>query len=211
MGELTERIRVHQQAAKAAYEQTGQKTLYFTNITDRPDRLMENARRVIDAGANALMVNFLTVGISALSMLADDLQINLPIMAHMNFAGGLYGPPQSGVSSHLLLGKLTRLAGADVVVYPSAYGKFAMQAAKSQRIGQALLSPFYNLKPAWPMPGGGIHPGLLPKLYHELGIDFVVGAGGAIYGHPLGPTRGAMAFRRAIDATIAGQPLHQAA
>ena len=118
------------------------------------------------------MVNFLTVGISALSMLADNPQINLPVMAHMNFAGGLYGAPQSGVSSHLLLGKLPRLAGADVVVYPSAYGKFAMQAAKSQRIGQALLSPFYNLKPVWPMPGGGIHPGLLPKLYHELGINF---------------------------------------
>ena len=208
---LTERIRAHQQAARAVYEETGQKTLYFTNITDRPDRLVENAHRAIEAGANALMVNFLTVGISALSMLADDLQINLPVMAHMNFAGGLYGAPQSGVSSHLLLGKLPRLAGADVVVYPSAYGKFAMQAAKSQRIGQALLSPFYNLKPVWPMPGGGIHPGLLPRLHKELGIDFVVGAGGAIYGHPLGPTHGAMAFRQAIDSTIAGQPLHQAA
>lgn len=209
--ELTERIRKHQQAAKAVFEQTGQKTLYFTNITDRPDRLIENAHRAIDAGANALMVNFLTVGISSLSMLADDPQINLPIMAHMNFAGGLYGSPESGVSSHLLLGKLPRLAGADVVVYPSAYGKFAMQAAKSQRIGQALLSPFHNLKPIWPMPGGGVHPGLLPRLHQELGIDFVVGAGGAIYGHPLGPTRGAMAFRQAIEAVIAGVPLHQAA
>jgi 2,3-diketo-5-methylthiopentyl-1-phosphate enolase len=208
---FSERVREHKKAAEAAYEQSGQKTLYFVNITDRPDRLLENARRAVEAGASALMVNYLTVGFSALSMLADDPQIDVPVMAHMNFSGAIYASPWSGVSSHLVLGKLPRLAGADVVIYPNPYGKFPLQSSKYLRIAQALTSPMYDLPPIWPAPGGGVHPGMLPVLFEELGCDFIIGSGGAIYGHPLGPAAGARAFRQAIAATLGGVPLAQAA
>ena len=133
-----DRVREHEAAAKAAYEETGQRTLYFVNVTDRPDRLMENAHRAIEAGASALMVNYLTVGISSLSMIADDPAINVPVLAHLDFSGAIYGSPWSGVSSHLILGKLPRLAGADLVVYPSPYGKFPFLASKHLLIAQAL-------------------------------------------------------------------------
>jgi 2,3-diketo-5-methylthiopentyl-1-phosphate enolase len=104
------------------------------------------------------------------------------------------------VSSHLVLGKLPRLAGADLVVYPSPYGKFPFLRSKHLRIAQALTGRFHAVKPAWPMPGGGVHPGMLPLLFEDMGRDFVVGAGGAVHGHPLGPTAGARAIRQAIDA-----------
>ncbi len=125
-----DRVKQHGAAAQAVYEKTGHKTLYFANITDRPDRLVQNAYRAIEAGASALMVNYLVVGISALSMLADDPNINVPILAHLDFSGAMYAAPWSGVSSHLVLGKLPRLAGADVVVYPCPYGKFPFLASK---------------------------------------------------------------------------------
>ena len=136
-----DRVAEHGAAAKAAFEETGQRTLYFVNITDRPDRLMENAHRAIEAGASALMVNYLTVGISSLSMLADDPAINVPVLAHLDFSGAIYSAPWSGVSSHLVLGKLPRLAGADLVVYPSPYGKFPFLASKHLLIAQALTRP----------------------------------------------------------------------
>jgi 2,3-diketo-5-methylthiopentyl-1-phosphate enolase len=209
--EFTERIKEHEQAAQAVYEQSGHKSLYFVNITDRPDRLVENAYKAIEAGASALMVNYLTVGISALSMLADDPYINVPIMAHLNFSGAIYASPWSGASSHLVLGKLPRLAGADVVVYPNPHGKFPLQNSKYLRIAQTLTGVMYNLPAIWPAPGGGMHPGLLPILMHELGKDFIIGAGGAIYGHPMGPTAGARAFLQAIECTLNSIPLQQAA
>jgi 2,3-diketo-5-methylthiopentyl-1-phosphate enolase len=208
---FTERIREHQKAAQTVYEQTGHKILYFVNITDRPDRLVENAYRAIEAGASALMVNYLTVGISALSMLADDANIPVPIMAHLNFGGAIYASPWSGASSHLVLGKLPRLAGADLVVYPNPYGKFPLQISKYMRIAQALTCQMYDLPAIWPAPSGGVHPGMLPVLYEELGVDFILGAGGAIYGHPMGPTAGAIAFHQAIEATLAGIQLADAA
>lgn len=206
-----DRVKQHGAAAKAVYEKTGHKTLYFVNITDRADRLVENAHRAIEAGASALMVNYLVVGISALSILADDPSINVPILAHLDFSGAMYVAPWSGVSSHLVLGKLPRLAGADIVVYPCPYGKFPLLASKHLRIAQALTSPFYDIARIWPMPGGGVHPGMVPLLFQDMGRDFMVGAGGPVHGHPMGPAAGARALRQAIDAVMEGVPLSAAA
>ena len=206
-----ERIKLHEAAARRVFEETGHKTLYFVNVTDRPDRLVENAHHAIEAGASALMVNYLVVGISALSMLADDPVVDVPILAHLDFSGAMYTSPWAGLSSHLVLGKLPRLAGADLVVYPCPYGKFPLLVHKHQRIAQALTSPFYEIPRIWPMPGGGVHPGTVPVLMQDLGHDFIVGAGGPIHGHPMGPAAGARALRQAIDAALQGVPLSEAA
>ncbi len=202
-----DRIKFHNAAAERAYEETGEKTLYFVNVTDRPDRMVERAKRAVEAGATAMMVNYNTVGISALSMLADDPDIDVPLLGHLDFSGALYSSPWVGVSSHLVLGKLARLAGADVVVYPSSYGKFPLLSSKHLKIAQALTDRFYHIKRTWPMPGGGIHPGMVHLLYRDMGRDFMVGAGGAVHGHPMGPSAGARALRQAIDAAVEGIPV----
>ncbi len=206
-----DRVRLHTLAAQRAYEKTGEKTLYFVNVTDRPDRMLEKARRALEAGATGLMVNYNTVGISALSMLADDPEITVPILGHLDFSGAMYGSPWVGLSSHLVLGKLARLAGADIVVYPSSYGKFPLLDSKHLRIVTALTDRFYQIKRSWPMPGGGVHPGMIQLLYNDMKNDFMVGAGGAVHGHPMGPKAGARALREAIDAAVAGIPVEGAA
>ena len=205
-----DRIREHERAAQAAFEETGHRTLYFVNITDRPDRLVQNAYRAVEAGASALLVDYLTVGISALSMLADDPAIAVPIMGHLAFSGALYAAPRTGVSSHLVLGKLPRLAGADVVVYPSPYGTLQFTRSKQIRLAQAMTDPFHGIRPTLPAPGGGLHAGMTGRLFGDLGIDFAIGAGGAVHGHPMGATAGARAFRQAIDAVVRGESLTHA-
>jgi 2,3-diketo-5-methylthiopentyl-1-phosphate enolase len=45
----------------------------------------------------------------------------------------------------------------------------------------------------------------------DLGADIVIGSGGGIHAHPQGPTAGAKAFRQAIDATMQGRSLDEAA
>ena len=206
-----DRIRAHERAARSAFEETGHRTLYFVNITDRPDRLVQNAYRAVEAGASALMVDYLTVGISALSMLADDPAIDVPILGHLAFSGALYAGPRTGLDSHLVLGMLPRLAGADVVVYPSPYGSLQFTPAMNTRLARAMREPFNGLRPMLPAPGGGLHAGMTRRLFDELGIDFAVGAGGAIHGHPMGATAGARALRQAIDAVVRGESLADAA
>jgi len=205
-----DRVREHERAAQQAFDETGRRTLYFVNITDRPDRLVANAYRAIEHGASALMVDFLTVGTSALAMLADDPAIAVPIMGHLAFAGAIYAAPWSGVSSSLVLGKLPRLAGADVVVYPSPYGTLQFSRSKHLRLANAMTAPFFAIRPTLPTPGGGLHAGMVARLVDDLGRDFALGAGGAVHGHPMGAAAGARAIRQAIDAAIGQQSLAEA-
>jgi 2,3-diketo-5-methylthiopentyl-1-phosphate enolase len=205
-----DRVREHERAAHAAFEETGQRTLYFVNITDRPDRLVQNAYRAIEAGASALMVDFVTVGTSALAMLADDPAIAVPIMGHLAFGGAIYASPRTGVSSHLVLGKLPRLAGADIIVYPSPYGTLSYSRSKHLRLAQTMTDPFYAIRRTAPAPGGGLHAGMVPRLFDDLGIDFALGAGGAVHGHRQGAAAGARAIRQALEAAARGESLAEA-
>ena len=208
---FVDRVKEHERAAQAAFEETGHRTLYFVNITDRPDRLVQNAYRAIEAGASALMVDFVTVGTSALAMLADDPAIAVPIMGHLAFAGAIYASPTTGVSSHLVMGKLPRLAGADIIVYPSPYGTLSYARSKHLRLAQTMTDPFYAIRRTVPAPGGGLHAGMAPQLVEDLGIDFALGAGGAVHGHRQGAAAGARALRQALDAAARGESLAAAA
>jgi len=206
-----ERVKLFMAKEKKTFEAKGEHTLYTVNVTERPDRMQILARAAVAGGANALMVNYLTVGIAGMQMLAEDPQIGVPILAHLDFAGVLYESPCSGMSSHLVLGKLARLAGADMVVYPCGFGKFNLLAEKFLRIAINLRAPFHNLQPAFPMPGGGVYQGLVPFMTDLLGADWIVACGGAIFGHPGGGTAGARSVRQAVDAVMAGIPLAKAA
>jgi 2,3-diketo-5-methylthiopentyl-1-phosphate enolase len=208
---FVDRVREHEQAARAVYEHTGHRTLYFVNITDRPDRLVANAYRAVEAGASGLLVDHVTVGVSALAMLADDPAIDVPIMGHLAFAGAMYASPRTGVSSHLVLGKLPRLAGADLIIYPSPYGSLQYARSKHLRLAQTMTDPFHGIRRSMPTPGGGLHAGMVPLLLDDLGIDHAFAAGGAVHGHPMGIAAGVRAIRQAIDATLRDEPLAVAA
>jgi 2,3-diketo-5-methylthiopentyl-1-phosphate enolase len=208
---MIDRVKLYMKKEQEVYARTGERTLYTVNVTDRPDRIKENAKRAVDEGVNGLMVNYLTAGISTLQTLADDPDIGVPILAHLDFAGVFYESPFSGLSSHLVLGKLARLAGADMVVYPSYYGKFPFLKERYIRIAHHLTEPFYHIKPTFPIPGGGIHPGMVPFLLEELGNDSIIAAGGAVHGHPGGAMAGAKALRQAVEAAMCGMTLKEAA
>jgi len=209
--EVQARVRLYMQAEREVYEETGEHTLYTVNVTDEVPKVFENARRAVELGCNALMVNYLATGFPVLRALAEDPAINVPILAHMDVAGALYASEWHGISSHLVLGKLPRLAGADVVVFPAPYGKAPVLPEKFQRVAQNLTFPFYHIRPTFPMPSGGITPKMVPQVMKDLGTDIVIGSGGGIHAHPQGPVAGARAFRQAIEATMQGRSLQEAA
>jgi 2,3-diketo-5-methylthiopentyl-1-phosphate enolase len=193
------RVELYLRMAKRAHEETGQKILYAVNVTDEPERCLNKAIAAVEAGANAIMVNYLPAGIGILSSLARNPKIRVPILAHLDFGGALYASPFHGISSHLIYGKLARLAGVDMLTIPTPYGKFGILRDKYLRIAVALQKPAYDKERTWPIAGGAVKQGHLPQLFKDLGKDFIVGAGGAIYAHPMGPRSGARAFRQGID------------
>jgi 2,3-diketo-5-methylthiopentyl-1-phosphate enolase len=198
------RVKRYMEIEKEVYEETGEHTLYTVNITEAVPKVFENAKRAVELGCNALMVNYLAVGLPVMQALAEDPNINVPILAHMDIAGAMYMSPLHGVSSHIVIGKLPRLAGADVVVIPAPYGKAPVIPDKFRNVAKNLTFPLYHLKPTFPMPSGGITPSMVPKVMSDLGTDIVIGSGGGIHAHPQGPVAGGKAFRQAIDAAMQG-------
>lgn len=212
---IQERVRVCMEAASAAEQVTGKKLLYAVNLTGPTFSLREQALRAIEAGANALLFNVLSYGYDVLHGLSQDPAITVPIAAHPALAGAYYPAKEHGIAAQLLLGKLMRLAGADLVLFPSPYGSVTMPKEETQGIRQALtrIEDSVELvhKRCFPVPSAGIHPGLVPLIIQEFGTDVVVNAGGGIHGHPLGTEAGGQAFVDAIDAVMKGDTLEQRA
>ena len=209
--EVEARVKLYMEAERQVYEETGEHTLYTVNVTDEIPQVFENAHRAVELGCNALMVNYLATGFPVLRALAEDPDLNVPILGHMDVAGAYYMSPYHGVSSHLILGKLPRLAGADIVVFPAPYGKAPVIKDKFVNVARNLAFPFYDVRPTFPMASGGITPSMVPKVMKDLGNHIVIGSGGGIHAHPQGPVAGGKAFRQAIDATMQGIPLKEAA
>jgi 2,3-diketo-5-methylthiopentyl-1-phosphate enolase len=205
------RIEACLRAAEKASAATGKKVLYAANLAAPVTEIADKAKRAVKAGANALLLNVLAYGYDVLHRLAADPEINVPIMAHPALAGALYPSPQYGIRASLVLGKFMRLAGADLVLYPSPYGSVAMEREETLAIAAELRKDLYGLKPSFPVPSAGIHPGLVPRLYQDLGNDQVINAGGGIHGHPAGSAAGGRAFVAAIDAVVKGKSLSEAA
>ncbi|SFI30241.1 2,3-diketo-5-methylthiopentyl-1-phosphate enolase [Paenibacillus sp. UNC496MF] len=208
---LRKRVEACMEAARQAEAETGQKLLYAVNLTGPTSKLASQAKLAIASGANALLFNVLAYGFDVLHELSADPEINVPIAAHPAMAGAFYPSPHYGIAAPLLLGKLMRLAGADLALFPSPYGSVVMPREENLAVQAALLDPALPVRTSFPVPSAGIHPGLVPLILRDFGTDVVVNAGGGIHGHPMGTAAGGQAFRQAIDATLRGESLPEAA
>ena len=205
------RIQACRDAAERASDRTGQKLLYAVNLTGPVTEMVDKAKRAIEVGASCLLVNVLPLGYDILQRLAEDPNITVPIMAHPALAGAMYGSELYGIAAPVLLGTLMRMAGADLVLHPSAYGSVAMEKSETLKIAQQLHSDHPVFKRAFAVPSAGIHPGLVPLLYEDLGQDLIVNAGGGIHGHPQGAAAGGRAFRAGIEAVVQRKSLEESA
>jgi 2,3-diketo-5-methylthiopentyl-1-phosphate enolase len=181
--------------------------LYAVTLTGRANELCDRAADLVRRGATALLFSPLAYGISLLEALARDPRVSVPIVAHPALAGGIGGAVEVGIAYGALLGTVFRAAGADVVLYPSAYGKPALPEADARAVCDALRRPLGNLRAALPGPSAGVHPGMVPRIVADHGIDVLVNAGSGVHGHPGGARAGARAFRQAIDLALEDKSL----
>jgi len=192
------------QAADMATQETGQKTLYAINLTGPAEQLLHRARTLVQDGATAILFNYLCYGLPMLNALRQDPDITVPLVAHPALAGAFYGSPFHGVSPQVLFGTLPRLAGADLVLFPSPYGSVSLPMADAQAVSVALTHAGAGLKPAFPVPSAGIQAEMIPKILADFGSDVVINAGTGIYDHPIGAYNGVQAFVRTLsDSTAA--------
>ncbi|MCM3123544.1 2,3-diketo-5-methylthiopentyl-1-phosphate enolase [Mesobacillus sp. AQ2] len=204
------RIMSGKQVLEEVYQTTGHRTLYAANLTGRTTQLKDKARKAAELGADALLFNVFAYGLDVLQELREDDEIGIPIMAHPAVSGAFTAADEYGFSHSLLLGKLLRYAGADFSLFPSPYGSVALEKQQALSIAEALTAED-QFKRTFPVPSAGIHPGMVPLLIEDFGLDSIINAGGGVHGHPGGAQGGGKAFRQAIDTVLKGKTLEEGA
>lgn len=182
-------------AGKTATENQ-RRTLYAVNLTGAPSKLVAKARRLARLGADLFVFNVFAYGYGLFEELRE---VGVPLMAHPALSAAFGLSPDYGIRYAVLLGTLTRLAGADLVLFPSNYGTRGFPESETTGITRALTRSFGSLMPTFPVPSDGVHPGLIPRILKEYGPDVVISAGSNTQHHPSGVQAGVRAFRQAIN------------
>ena len=206
---LAERAALLGAARRRAEQETGVPKVYLANITDEVDRLVDLHDIAVERGANAVMVNALPVGLSAVRMLRRHATV--PLFAHFPFIAALSRLPHYGVHTRVMT-KLQRIAGFDVIIMPGFGPRMMTSEDEVLENIAACTEPMGGIKPALPVPGGSDSAATLPRVYDKVGnVDFGFVPGRGVFGHPMGPRAGALSIRQAWDAIARGIPVGDAA
>jgi 2,3-diketo-5-methylthiopentyl-1-phosphate enolase len=194
---VADRTRAYVAAIDAVAAETGRATRYVAHITTRPSLLASTARAAVNAGAAAVMVTPLTLGLDALAELAET--AGVPILGHVAGVETFTGANEGGIG-HAALATLLRLAGADAVLTSSPHAPRPLPDAAYLATIEALRASPDEMRPAMPMIGGGLTAEHVAPIVDAAGIDVIVAAGGSIQGHPDGAAAGGKAMQAAIAA-----------
>lgn len=196
---VAERTRTYVAAIDAVAAETGRATRYVAHVTTRPSRLAATARAAIDAGAAAIMVTPLTLGLDALADLAET--AGVPIFAHVAGIEAITGAAEGGIG-HGAVAQLLRLAGADAMLTSTPHAPRPLSPAAFEATLDGLRAPVGSaaIAPAMPVAGGGITADHVAAIVEAAGLDTIIAAGGAIQGHRDGAAAGGRAIQAAIAA-----------
>ena len=174
---------------------SGKKTLYFSNITTSPTKILERYEKAFNLGADGVLLAPQLVGLETLHHLADFGELS--IMTHPTFSGS-YLVNKNGIDPALYFGKLIRAFGADSIIYPNANGRFTFSTDVCKAINSTCQTPIKNMKPAFPSPGGGVQLHTISNLVKRYGNDIIFLIGGSLYKHPDGLQFAAHEFQNAL-------------
>ena len=174
-----ERLHACPQAVEEVNAQTGRRSLYLPNVTAPRWELGHRLEAAQEAGCRAVLICPFITGLDALIWARE--RFDLALMAHPAYAGAVAGA-EHGIDPALLLGEITRLFGADMVVYTNAEGRFpTYDQALCDRINDRLWRPLGEIRPALPTPGGGVDAERAPYWAERYGPDVVLLIGGSLY------------------------------
>jgi ribulose-bisphosphate carboxylase large chain len=202
-----ERARLLGDLRRKAETKTGKKKMFQANITAEVDRLKELHDLAVSNGANAVMLNSMTTGLSAARVLRKTALV--PLVSHFDLYGAMTQIPFHGVSEKVFI-KLQRMAGFDAILFAGFDAR--MKSSREDVLDniKACLEPLGNLKPSLPIPAGSQWAGSLPELYQALGtVDFAIVPGRGVFEHPHGPQSGARSLHQGWEAARQGISLEK--
>jgi ribulose 1,5-bisphosphate carboxylase large subunit-like protein len=172
---------------------------YAANVTGPVDGLLRRAKRAVELGASALMVNAFAQGVDALRALREA-ELGVPLFAHrVGAALWIRGP--LGVAGTVVV-ELTRLCGADYVQVGSFSGRVFEDEEQVRAQVAACHRPIGSARPATAVLGGGVGPENAAEHVRRAGAEsrLLVLLGSRAYAHPGGVEEGVRAAVEAVKA-----------
>jgi ribulose-bisphosphate carboxylase large chain len=168
---FAERVRACQRAIAEASSQTGTTSFYAPHLIGTPRELRERARLAREEGVRFVLVAPMVVGLPAFRDLVDEFP-EFVYLAHPSFGGA------ARIAPPLLFGRLFRLLGADAPIFVNYGGRFAYSQAACGELAGAARAPWGELRPALPVPAGGMRLDRVGELLEFYGPDTMLLIGG---------------------------------
>jgi len=221
---FSERVKLLSRMRDKAEKETGEIKSAFINITAETELMKKRAKMLADYGWNYAMIDVVVTGTAAVATLRDYCSdLGLAIHAHRAMHAAFDRNPKHGMTMQFLA-KLMRVIGVSQIHSGTGVGKMAGGASEVLAIADVLREKktsakkhmlleqdWGNLKNAFPVASGGLHPGLVPDVMKILGTESIILVSGGIHGHPKGTRAGAKAAMQAIEASMEGESLEEKA
>jgi ribulose-bisphosphate carboxylase large chain len=196
-----ERVARLQDAIRNANAKTGRKTLYFPMVSGRFDQIEAQMEFAAAQGCAGALIAPLLIGPDTGFHLAR--KYGLAVMAHPSFSGTHFHDPEHGMTPAMLLGRLFRVFGADISVFPNAGGRFTFSDEECRDLAIAMQEPLGDVRPGFPSPAGGMSIERIDSMVASFDYDAVFLIGGALMRHSPDPEVGARAFIAGIETAVA--------
>ena len=190
-----ERVARCQDAVEEANAKTRGRTIYCPIVTAPYEEYDRRLALLKKLGIKGALICPALVGFDAMRYAADA--YGLVVLAHPSLTGSFLQPGH-GIEPRLLLGKLMRLMGADASIFPNYGGRFSFSREECLGIAVELRNKLGRLKPAFPMPAGGMRYENLGDMALDYGPDSIFLIGGALISRPEGVQKATALFLEKI-------------
>src|SRR5262252_2893363 len=161
-------------AALRSIEQLrGRAPRYVPSLSGDLDAMRAQIALAKDVGVDTVMVAPMIAGLSNFHRLVCE-NPTIAFVAHPTMAGA------ARIAPALLLGTLFRLLGADAVVFPNYGGRFGYSPDTCRALARAALDERDGLRPAVPMPAGGMTTDRVREMLDFYGAEVMLLIGGAL-------------------------------
>jgi ribulose-bisphosphate carboxylase large chain len=209
---------------------SGKKKFFLCNIThSNLDTMISRADKIKANGGRWMMMDVVTTGFAAL----HTMRLRNPGLAiHAHRAMHSLFTRESGPGVHdkgeildfsmsmVAKSKIMRLLGVDALhggapkTKMENYGepklvRDVLQLDITPESSITLGQNWFGMKPVWHVASGGLHPGSVPEVLHQLGEDIMLQCGGGVLGHPWGIEAGVEAVVQARDLALGSGNLEQ--
>jgi ribulose-bisphosphate carboxylase large chain len=160
-------------ALRDVVQSHGRAARYVPSLSGDLDAMRGQIALAKDAGVDTVMVAPMIAGLSNFHRLVRE-NPSIAFVAHPTMAGA------ARIAPALLLGRLFRVLGADAVVFPNYGGRFGYSPDTCRALARAALDERDGLRPAVPMPAGGMTTDRVREMLDFYGAEVMLLIGGAL-------------------------------